>query len=287
MPRPRKEFELNEEIAKRYYTAKEAQKELGLTNDRDRFNYIMRTRNIQRVPFLGGVGYYKKTEIDHLAAEIYSFLLAGESSNFQYRAATVDDIDAENHLAYLNFGERALNPKTMEARKNLARINPESTYHLYDHSFLVASINIVPLKREAILHFKDGKRGWLFEEEDMERLESGKPLECIIIDVMSTPIVPPEKRSVYGTILLRNFFGPTWKQWGERGVEIARFYSNGGTEAGHRLLKSAGGHPINQSEHELNPRVKRVIYEVEVAESDKKLFRPHKQALVEWRKSQG
>jgi hypothetical protein len=260
---------------------------LGLLNDRDRFNYIIRSRNIQRVPFLGGNGYYKRFEIDMLANEIYSFLLAGESSDLQYRAATTEDIDAENHLAYLNFGKRALNPKTMEARKNLTRVSPESTYHLYDHSFLVASINIVSLRHEAILQFRDGKRGWLFEQEDMERFEPGKSLECIIIDVMSTTIVPPERRSIYGTILLRNFFTGTWKQWGELGVEIARFYSNGGTEAGHNLLRSAGGTPINQACHEMNTRVKRTIYEVEVAQSEKKIFRPHKDALEEWRKSQG
>jgi hypothetical protein len=247
----------------------------------------MRTRNIQRVPFLGGVGYYKKTEIDQLAAEIYSFLLAGESSKLTYRAATIDDIDAENHLAYLNFGKLALNPKTTEARKNLVKVSPESIYHLYDHSFLVASINIVPLKHESILQFIEGKRGWLFEQDDMERFEPGKQLECIIIDVMSTTVVPPEKRSIYGTILLRNFFAGTWKEWGERGVEIARFYSNGGTDAGHSLLKTAGGKPINQACHEMNPRVKRVIYEVEVAGSEKKLFRPHKAALAEWKKAQG
>jgi len=284
MPRPRKDFVLDEEIAKRYYTAKDAQKRLGLGKDKDRFNYIMRSRGIKSVPFLGGYGYYKRLEIDMLANEVYSFLLAGEISQLTYRTATIDDIVTENHLAYLNFGERALNPKTMEARKNLVKISPESTYHLYDHSFLVASINIVPLKHEAILQFIDGKRGWLFEEGDMERFEPGKPLECIIIDVMSTTIVPPDKRNTYGMILLRNFFAVTWKQWGERGISISQFYSNGGTESGHRLLKSAGGQPITQAEHELNSRVKRTIYEVDVASSTKKIFNPHKHALAEWRK---
>jgi hypothetical protein len=56
-------------------------------------------------------------------------------------------------------------------------------------------------------------------------------------------------------------------------------------QTGKRLLTSAGGKPINQACHELDQRVKRVIYEVEVAGSDKKLFRPHKEALAEWRKA--
>ena len=88
-------------------------------------------------------------------------------------------------------------------------------------------------------------------------------------------------------ILLRNFFGTTWRQWGERGVEISKFYANGGTEAGKRLLTSAGGKTITQTEHELNPKIKRTIYEIDVTSSTKKVFNPHKQALAEWRRTQG
>jgi len=70
-------------------------------------------------------------------------------------------------------------------------------------------------------------------------------------------------------------------------VEISKFYANGGTEIGHRLLLSAGGKVVNEATHELHPRIKRTIYEVEVAGSSKKIFNPHKAALAEWRKSQG
>src|SRR5437879_4721131 len=102
MARRKEKLELDEEISRLYYTARQAMQRLGM--DKDRFNYIVKTREIQRVPFLGGQGYYKKEEIDVLASEIEAFLLAGERSKFEFRPATVKDLENEDHMSYLNFG---------------------------------------------------------------------------------------------------------------------------------------------------------------------------------------
>src|SRR5438034_4190563 len=121
MPRRRENFELDEEVSKLYYTAKQAQKKLGM--DRDKFNYTIKFRKIQRVPFLGGYGYYRKADIDMLASEIDAFLLAGESSKFEFRPATFEDLKDEDHMAYLNFGPGSISPERNASRRRYLEVN--------------------------------------------------------------------------------------------------------------------------------------------------------------------
>jgi len=141
----------------------------------------------------------------------------------------------------------------------------------------------VPLNHDAIVEFIAGKRGWLFGPESIEKFEPGKPLEAIIIDFMSRPDVPPTQRSTYGHILLRKFLGTTLQQWGERGIEITKIYANGGTSIGKKLLEKAGGRVLNVACHELYPEIKRTIYEIDIASSDKPFLNTYKQALEEWK----
>ena len=191
-------------------------------------------------------------------------------------------MDAENHLSYLIFGKRAVTPHAIELTRRLAKLSPESTYHLYDRGELAASINFVPLNHSAIIEFIAGKRGWLFGTESIEKFEPVKPLECIIIDFISNPCVPPEQRSNYGKMLLMKFLGTTLQQWGERGIEITKIYANGGTDIGKKLLTKAGGKVVNIASHELHPDTKRTIYEIDIASSDKLIFMPYKAALERW-----
>ena len=268
-----------------YYTAAEARAVLGLNENT--FQTWVKTGRINRTMLPGrGQGVYLKSEVDRKARQIEAALFFDETKDFEYRQATVSDMDAANHLAYLIFGKRAITPQAVELSRRLAKISPESTHLLYDRGTLAASINIVPLGREAILEFINGKQGWLFGPASIEKFQPDKPLECIIIDFLSTPTVPPEQRHTYGKILLMNFFSATWQRWGERGVEISKIYANGGTEIGKRLLESAGGNIINEAAHELHPRVKRTIYEVDVATSTKHFLQPYKRALATWKERQ-
>jgi hypothetical protein len=266
-----------------YYTAKQAAAVLGLNNNT--FQSWVKAGRVKRIVLPGHkLGLYLKSEIDRKASLIEAALLIAEGKGFEYRRAEVADMDSEIELARLNFGERAATPEAREQTYRLAKVSPESTYHLYDHERLAASINIVPLHHDAILQFIAGKRGWLFGEESIERFEPGNPLECIIIDFMSRTDVPPEERTRLSSILLLHFAG-TFAQWGSRGIEIAKIYASGGTPDGHRLLKKLGGHVINEARHELHPHIIRTIYEVDIERSLRKIFAPYKQALAAWKAS--
>jgi len=280
MPRPRKEFELDEEISKLYYSAKEAQRRLGLGNDRDRFNYILRTRNIQRVPFLGGQGYYKKSEIDQLYAEIWAFLLVGESKDILYRAATLDDIDAEIELAALNFGSKRAEA-TRGHRTRFLQALPEMSHYLFSKGQMVAAINLLPMKHEAILQFREGKRGWLFSTDELEQFEPDHRLECIVIDCMTTTCATKDKRMRYASLLLGNLARVTFVDWANRGIDIASIDACGGTDDGRRILKRAGFELLGIYENG------RDIYHLDIDSSEMPLLREYKAALAEWRKQQG
>jgi len=275
-----------------YYTAKQAREVLGLNEHT--FQSWVKSRKINRTVLPGhGQGVYLKSEINSKAAQIQSALFFDEAQDLEYRQATISDMDAENYLSYLIFGKRVVTPQAVELTRRLARISPESTYHLYDHHLrdypqhdhieLAASLNIVPLNHDAITEFIAGKRGWLFGEEAIEKFAPGKPLECIVIDFLSNPCVPPEQRKNYAKRLLMKFFCDTLRKWGENGVEIAKIYSNGGTPEGKRLLETAGGKVINVATHELHPHIQRTIYEIDIASSTKSFLRPYKAALASWR----
>ncbi len=270
---PRRKENLDEQIAKHYYTAKEAQERLGM--NRDKFNYIIKTRKIERVPFLGGYGYYKKSEIDNLADEIELFLLIGETAELQYRTATLDDLDDEINLAALNFGRKRAEA-TREARERFLRANPEITHYLYSDDHMVAAINLVPLTHDAILEFREGKRGWLFDANHINRFEPGHRLECIIIDMMTTTKVTLDQRHRYASYLLRDFVHTTLNDWAERGVDISTIDACGGTEDGERILQRAGFEYLGK-------RDDRDMYRLDIDTSNLPLLKAYKETLDKWK----
>ncbi|MBA2395833.1 MAG: hypothetical protein H0V70_24155 [Ktedonobacteraceae bacterium] len=191
-----------------------------------------------------------------------------------FRKATLGDLEAEKYLAYLCFGPRAND--TMPMRQAFLEYNPDMFYHLYDRTNLAAAINIVPLKAEAIDEFKKGKRGWLFDLSEIEQFSPG-PHHFIIIDFMTAPIENAERRRLYATQLLMHLAFQL-KEFGDQGVEILSIHASGGTEAGRRILHSAGFKELGE------PVPGRVIFELDVQSSSLKLLQPYKKAFAEWRR---
>lgn len=265
-----------ERLSDLYYTAGEARARLGLNENT--FQTWVKTGKIQRIKLPGkGQGVYLRREIDRKAYLIEAAMLLDAPKDLEFKNATVPEVDAEIHLAHLIYGRRVLRPEAQKARRRLVETNPESTWLLYDREVLAASINIVPLERSAIEEFKQGKRGWLFDKEVIKQFAPGEPLECIIIDYMTTPAVPPEKRRYYGEVLLSEFAHTTMRHWGTRGVVINKLYTCGSTDDGRKLLRKSGifrelGEPVPG----------RVIFELDIEQSDFVLLHPYKEALAAW-----
>jgi len=193
-----------------------------------------------------------------------------------FRKATVRDVEMENYLAYLNYWPGGTNPEIRAARRAFLTYNPDSTYHLYDRGNLVASINIVPLKEDAIEEFKQGKRGWLFGPNQIEQFKPGQPLQCIIIDFLSAPVPSATHRTTYAMQLLMNL-ALLLKEWGEKGIEITSIHACGSTDPGRSILRTAEFRELGE------PVPGRVIFELDVQSSPLRLLQPYKEALARWK----
>lgn len=270
-----------DKITETYYTAAQARGVLGLNEDT--FQNWIKAGRIKRIKLPGrGQGLYLKRDIDRKAQLIESALFLDTTKDLELRAGTPADVDAEIHLAHLIYGRRVLSPESQKARRRLVEINPESSWYLYDRELLGASLNIVPVAPEAIERFKQGVRGWLFVPDLVRQFEPGTPVDCIVIDYMTTPGVPPEKRKFYGEALLRELAYNAFKSWGARGVELRKVYTCGSTPAGRALLRGSGtfrelGEPVPN----------RVIFELDVPTADFVLLHPYKEAFAAWREQSG
>jgi hypothetical protein len=261
-----------EKLSDLYYTATEARKKLGMT--RDAFNHYVKTGAIQKVKIVGKHGHYAKRDIDALAMNIAAAMLAAQAPDITFKQATLEDQENEFELAVLNFGEQT--KRFNVYRRELLLANPEMSYYVYDRERLVASINITPLKHNGILKFKDGERGWLLGEY-VERFEPSKELEVIIIDFMTTPLAPANRRTQYAMHL---FFGlgRLLEEWGKHGIIIKSIHACGGTPQGRHLLETAGFTKIGEFGA-------RHIYEVNVEDSNLKLLSSYKENIAQYKAS--
>lgn len=268
-------MKLSNDLSKIYYSAAEARRVLGL--DEESFQYWGKTERIKRI-YLPARKHpvYSKQEINKLANQIEATMLAERATGLEYRKATINDLDAEVELASLVFGARAGLPEAVALRRAFREKSPDTTYHLYEGDHLVAYINIFPIEHHAIEQFKEGTRGWILGVENVGAFEPEKPLECIIIDLATTPTAPPARRSTYGQILLENF-AKTLKGWGESGVEIAKVYAASNTPSGIRIIRHAGFSTLKEVS------AGRFTFELDVQKAETKMLIEYKNAFNGWR----
>lgn len=260
-----------EHLSNLYYTAEQARKKLGMT--KDAFNHYVKTGVIKKTTVVGKHGHFMKRDIDMLAMSIDAAMIAAQSPDVQFKKATLDQLDEEVKLAIQNYGERTI--AFNEQRQLFLQTNPDMSYYLYDGRFMVASINVLPLTHEGILKFCQGERGWNLGEY-IEQFKPGKPLEIIIIDMLTTTLVPPSRRSYYALHLL---FGLArlLEQWGKQGLDFIKVYGCGSTLDGIRNLESAGFTRLGE------PTPRRVMYELDIATSDLHLLLPYKEAIAAYK----
>ncbi len=254
-----------------YYTASQARRELGLTEDA--FQGWIKAKKITKIAIPNRKqGVFDKREIDMIAASIdAAYLLA--KSPLRFEKATLETQPEEFKLAVQNFGEgtQRFNDKRIELLKK----NPDMAYYVYDSKFMVASIDFVPISHEAIMMFKDGERGWLLGDY-VEQFATDHPLECIIIDFMTTTLAPRNRRAQYAQYLLTKL-SATLVEMVDQGVEIATIHACGGTPDGRHLLEKA------QFTYLGEPRPGRHIYELDIIKSESPLVQKYRDALAKRR----
>lgn len=261
-------------VSEAYYTAAQARNKLGLTEPA--FQGWVRDQKVRKIILPGRKqGVYARTEIDLLATSIDMAVLTAKRSDPEFKKATLESLEDEFRLAELTFGEKTA--QFHKYRIDLLKRCPDMSYYLYDGQYLVASMNIVPMAHEAIVRFKDGERGWLLGEY-VETYTPEKPLECIVIDMMTTPLVPANRRREYAVRLLLGVTN-VLTQWGQQGIEIASIHACGGTLDGRRILETAHFKYLGE------PRINRHVYELIIAESNLKALEPYKEALATYKQA--
>lgn len=268
-------MKLNKELAKLYYTAAEARKELGL--DEEAFQYWVRRDRIKKVILPGrSQGVYSRKEVNEMRNQINATIVA-EQIGTEFRKATVDDIEQEAKLAHLVFGAKA---EAIAERKAFLERNPNIDYHLYDQGTLVAYIIIVPMKKKAIEDFLHAKMGaWLINPDNIEQFIPGEPRECLIIDMVTTPNVPPLARTTYGAKLLTGLIKVLANE-GRKGIEITEIYAASDTPQGIRILRNAGFEEMYEA------RKGRFSYKLDVTTSKEKILKEYQDALKEWKEAE-
>ncbi|GHO44915.1 helix-turn-helix domain-containing protein [Ktedonospora formicarum] len=256
-----------------YYTAGEARKVLDLSDDK--FQYWVKAGRIEKVLLPGRKQYlYPKQSVDKLARRIEAAIIADVPEGLIYRKAAIEDLEEEFRLSYLIFGKAA---HTVATRRNFLEHNPDVDYHLYDHNDLVAFINIIPFKQEAIQSFMQGQlRGKDLDVRDIEPFVPGQPLECIVMEMATTPTVPPARRTLYGTQLLMGL-SETFREWGEQGIIVTKLHGTSSTPTGIRIMQSAGFKVVEQLG--IDRGSERLAFELDIVKSDAKILKGYHEAL--------
>jgi hypothetical protein len=258
------------DYSKNYYKAKEAQERLGV--DKNRFNYLVRTKKINKfVPPGQSQGLYLKTEVDRLAREMLAFMAYEEQGLQVMKATTEEDFNEEHELGTLLFGNAI---HSMEIRRAWLEKNPDIDIIARDNGRLVGFINLLPAKHEAIEQFMSGKtRGWEIKAEDVLPFTPGSTLECILMGMATTPDVGPTRRKQYGAKLISGLID-FLEELAQRSVTITKFYATSATPTGIAILRNAGFEEINHIGN-------RIAFELETATSDSLLATEYRKALAD------
>ena len=259
----------NDKIKELYYTAGEAREVLDLSDDK--FQYWVKAGRIEKVLLPGRAQYlYPRRSVDRLARRIEAAIIADSPEGLDYRKARIEDLQLEYELSHLIFGKNA---HTVAIRKKYMEKNPDIDYHLYDTDKLAAFINVIPFTKETIQAFISGeKRGHELDPNTILPFVPGQPLECIVMEMATTPTVPPERRTIYGSQLIMGF-AETLGQWGEQGVIINKLHATSSTPTGQRICRSAGFQVVHDFENG------RLAFELDLNTSNAKILREYREGL--------
>ncbi len=265
------------QLSDRYYSGREVQRKLGITEPALR--NLVNQRRIRKVTPPGRqYGVYLKEEIDTFAEKWLAFLTAKEPPKTTLEPATSEDMEAEQELAKRAIRSPGL--MTTEIRKAWLTKNPEGHYLLKHNNKLVAYLWLLPVMHERLMEFMDGKiRGGEIRAEDVDAFEPGKPVECFVVGLASEPDVGETTRMHYVQHLVRGVMKELEKL-GRKGYIITKIYATSDTPTGIATAIHIG---MEEYGEKIGKRLKFVL---DVEKSTSFLLDDYKQGLAEWRKEQ-
>lgn len=119
---------------------------------------------------------------------------------------------------------------------------------------------------------------WFISPDDIEQFTPGEASECLVIDMVTTPSVPPLARTTYGSKLLTGLIRAL-ADAGRKGIEITNVYAASDTPQGIRILRNAVFEEMYEA------RKGRFSYKLDVTNSKEKILKEYQNALKEWKES--
>ena len=237
-----------------YYTAREAQKRLGISVGA--FYYLVEIGKIKKlVPHGKQRGFYSKRQIERLAEERNGGVSTMEASGVTFLKATLNDIGEEYELATLLLnGSMGYGLPTYEA---WLHCNPDTNFIVRDQGRLVAFMQVLPVRRETMQRWLNGEvKEWQIGVEDVLPYAPGSSMECMITSIATTSDVDKWKRQMYGACLIRGFLH-FLVDLAEQNITITRLYAASAMPDGISILRRAkfeeGGSIGKRLTFELDP----------------------------------
>jgi len=219
---------------KGYYSAREAQERLEMKPSTFRY-YILKGKIKRHVPPMKTEGYYKRTEIDRLAAEMALFMHTDdEKLATETRIAQASDAQGVVDVL-LSFGWQTA---TADQRRSWYRVNPYQDYVVVRDGQVAGYIWAVPLKAEALEGMMSGKkRGWHIQPQDILPYEPGRAYN-LYIGIATRKDVEQHTQRV-GFRLISGFF-TFLEELGEQGIAIHQLYAVSAEPEGQKLCRDLG-----------------------------------------------
>lgn len=262
-------------LSDKYYTGREVQRLLGITEPRLR-TLVANKQLTKQFPPGRKTAVYLKAEVHAFAEKWEAFLLAKEPIKTKFAVAKPEDMQSEYDFAQRVYGTNI----TVEQRQAWLAKNPEFDYIVKRENEVVAYLTLLPLKHDAIEAFMDGKiRGKDITPDDIETFEPNKSIECIIIGVATDPDVSETTRTHYMLVLIRGITQEL-KKLGTRGVTITKVHGTSESPTGIAMALHLGM-------DEIKPRLgKRLRFILDIEKSESFLLKGYKAELAKWKKNQ-
>lgn len=186
-----------------------------------------------------------------------------------FTKATGEDAREEIELSEFIF-EKAVHD--IPTHQEWLKKNPDIDFILRENERLVGYINMYPMKQQAIEQFMSGRvRGWELSVDDLLPYTPHSQVECIIMDIATTPEAPKQQRVQFGARLISGLIDFIFSL-AKQHIIITKFHAIGSTPTGIAILRNADF-------QELWRKNKRVAFELDVMKSNLPLAQSYRQVL--------
>jgi hypothetical protein len=274
---------------KGYISLREAEKLLNLSSAMIR-RYVEQGRIHYLLPPGRHHGFYRRSDVERLAAELSAFLNLEEEEEPVFRQAHAEDLPACIRLNRLLFPEASQPaPDDVLLRKwsQWLQKNPEVIHVLDRGGDIIGIVSVLPVGPSSPRLWAALREDVSFvlgdvnlDASDIEEYAPGKHIDLYLMEIGISPTLPASLRHRYGAKLISRF-ASFIIGLGHRGIFIDRMLAVGATRPGIKLLQHFGFHEI------IFDRQDTRLFILSTKESGAPLMDSYRNALLEWQKTSG